>query len=263
MQNTPPLFHNAFLGLWSLTWRAKTATRHIPIVLINILLLPALAGYMSWLLSDWQDLSESFSFFLIHVHFCLILPFLCLSHFGSMIREELQDDTMIFLITRPVSRARFFLLKYLTLLLWLEGLLLANGLVLWGVGIGLDIPDIGPMMSLYLPVQALGIAAFGSLAALLGLLTKKYIPLGILYGVVVEFGIYNLPTNLNNISIRRHLSEMLAQNATLSERLDVVAESGAALLALILLAGTALLLAAGAALFSLREYSHSEEMQKD
>jgi len=52
----------------------------------------------------------------------------------GLIRDDLQNDTLSFLITRPVSRARLLIVKYIAQVLWLEGLLLAETLLLFAAG---------------------------------------------------------------------------------------------------------------------------------
>ena len=168
---------------------------------------------------------------------------------------------MTFLITRPVSRAKIFLLKYVTLTLWVQIILLGNGLAFWAAGLWLQIPNVADLILMILVTQSLAAIAFGALSSLLGLLTQKYLIAGIVYGFIVEFGIGMIPTNINILSITRHLKTLLARNPELASLYDWSA-TGAAFSFGMILGGTALFLIVGALLFNFREYQHSDEMQK-
>src|SRR5262249_32116008 len=137
---------------------------------------------------------------LVDFYFLLVLPLYGLSVCGSMIRDELQSDTLGFLTTRPVGRARLFLIKYLCQMTWLQALAALHGLLLCGVGFAREVPGVGSMMALFFGAQVLAVLAWGALSALLGLITRRYMVLGIVYGFVVEMGIGRIPTNINSLS---------------------------------------------------------------
>jgi len=204
---------------------------------------------------------RGFYHILIDLYLFLVVPIFCLSNFGAMIRDELQEDTMTFLITRPLSRTKIFLLKYVTLNLWLQCIVLGNGLGFWVAGGRLEIPNITSLIALLLLVQALAVVAFGALTSLIGLLTQKYLIAGLVYGFIVEFGIAQIPTNINVLSISRHLKTCLARSQDLAFHYGwTTAGSWSSLM--IVLGGTMLFLFLGALLFTFREYHHTEEMQK-
>src|SRR6185436_8233209 len=52
-----------------------------------------------------------FYHWLIDFYFFAILPLSCVGACGALIREELQNNTLGFLLTRPLSRARLILIK--------------------------------------------------------------------------------------------------------------------------------------------------------
>ena len=130
------------------------------------------------------------------------------------------------------------------------------------VGRWIGIEEAGSQMAHYIWVQAAGVLAYGALAALFGLITRKFALLGIIYGLVVEFGIARLPTDLNAISIRRHLMELLSSRDAFQRILDFD-HSGHLIPLGALAIITAALLLAGCLIITLREYSHAEEMHKD
>lgn len=258
MNTTLPSFLGAARGIWTLTWRAKLARKRIFLVIGSMTALPMLFAYVGFKIGSPV---EEFHFFLAQLYLLLVVPLFCLSNFGAMIRDELQEDTMAFLITRPVSRARIFLLKYFALAAWLQIIVLGNALAFWVVGVWLGIPDATSLIALLAAVQFLAVLAFGAVASLIGLVTQKYLVAGIVYGFIVEFGIGRIPTNINVLSISRHLKTFLAWNADLSKNYGWNAE-GTWFSLMMALVGTALFLLIGALLFTFKECQHADEMQK-
>ena len=256
MSTQTPSFIAATRGLWTLTWRSKLTWKRLIPVLASMVSIPIFAASV---INPGQV--EGFHRIVIDLYFFVVVPIFCLINFGSMIRDELQDDTITFLITRPVSRAKVYLLKYITLSLWLQIILFGNALGFWVVGLYLEIPSITSLTSLIIVTQALAVFAIGALSSLLGMFTQKYIIAGVAYGFIVEFGIGQIPTNINVLSISRHLKTLLARNTELMSMYDWPSTGGTFSLGMIF-GATALFLTAGALLFNYREYHHTEDMQK-
>lgn len=215
----------------------------------------------SYLVNRGSD-HEGFHRILIQLYFFIIVPVMCISQFGAMIRDELQDDTMTFLITRPLSRAKIYLLKYVTVCLWVQLIVLGNAIAFWAVGLVLGVSDLGTLMPRMIVVQALAVMAYGALSGVFGLLTQKYMILGVVYGFIVEFGIGQIPTNINVLSLNHHLQSLLARDESLKRIYDWTAESASSGLSMVFVGTTLLFLVIGTLLFNFREYHHADEMQK-
>ena len=158
-------------------------------------------------------------------------------------------------------RSSLFLGKFLCHAIWLQLLALVSGLLLLTVGMIRSIPGVAGFAPIFLAGQFLAVLSYGALSALLGLISQRFMVMGIIYGFVVEFGIGRIPTNINNLSLSRHLQTILANNRTIQELYDWVPDKSLFSVAAMLTASV-LFLAAGAALFTFREYHHGEEMQK-
>jgi ABC-type transport system involved in multi-copper enzyme maturation permease subunit len=198
---------------------------------------------------------------LINFYFFLILPLTCVRGCGPLIRDELQADTLGFLITRPVSRARLLMLKYASQVAWLEILLLLETLLLFAAGAAREVPALGTLLPLVLGVQMLAVPAWSALGLFLGQVTTRYMAAALLHGAIVEMGIGRIPTNINILSIVRHLQTLLSQNAAVYALYawpsgKVATAVGALLVAPVIFLGIATLL------FSVIEYHHAAEMQK-
>ena len=178
-----------------------------------------------------------------------------------MIREELQSDTLGFLTTRPLTRATLMIVKYLSQSAWLQTILLAQALLIFAAGSARQIPDLGSLIPMFLAIQVVAVLTWGALGALLGLVTKRYMAIALLYGFIVEMGIGRIPTNINTLSMMRHLKSLLAHNSALQEIFDWPMRSIPFSLAALGL-GTIVFLSMAAFMFTFKEYHHTTEMQK-
>jgi hypothetical protein len=203
---------------------------------------------------------DPFYRWLIDFYFFMVLPLWCVRASGALIRDELQTDTLGFLTTRPLSRAKLVIIKYLTQTAWLQIILLIQALLVFSAAGLRQVSALGILIPLFLAVQFLAVLAWCALGTCLGLVTKRYMPLAILYGLIVEMGIGRIPTNINTLSLMRHLKSLLGHNPALQgvydwSNLAVVLPVGALLLA------TGLFLTLAALQFTFREYHHTAEIQ--
>jgi hypothetical protein len=205
--------------------------------------------------------SAPFYHWLIDLYFFVILPLNCVRASGALIRDELQADTLGYLLTRPLSRARLLILKYLAQTVWLQVALLLETLLLFGTGRLRQMPDLGPLLPLLLAAQLLAVPAWSALGLLLGQITNRYMAVAIVYGLIVEMGIGSIPTNINTLSLVRHLKTLLSHHAPLQAIYQWTA-IGVPLAVTALVLAPTLFLAAAALLFNCREYHHPTEMQK-
>jgi ABC-type transport system involved in multi-copper enzyme maturation permease subunit len=264
-----PGWVGAFRGIWLMTWRSQLTWRQLPARLGTLLVLPFLI-YISMVSLDRRHpgdvsvhsmKSDAFYHWLLNFYFFLILPLACVRGCAPLIRDELQADTLGFLITRPVSRARLLMLKYASQVAWLEILLLVETLLLFAAGAARGVPSLDALLPLLLGVQMLAVPAWSALGLLLGQLTTRYMAAALLYGGVVEMGIGRIPTNINVLSIMRHLQTLLSQNAAIHGLYSwPPGKVSTALAALI--AAPVIFLGMAALLFNVVEYHHAAEMQK-
>jgi hypothetical protein len=214
----------------------------------------------SGVIPGWGRTSP-FYHWLIDFYFFVILPLSCVGACGALIREELQNDTLGFLTTRPLTRAKLMIVKYLSQSAWLQIIVLVQALLLFAAGSLKQIPGLGTLLPMFLAIQFVAVFTWSALGALLGLVTKRYMAIALLYGFIVEMGIGRIPTNVNTLSMMRHLKSLLAHNTALQEVYDWQMRGipfSVAALAL----GTVVFLALAAFMFTFKEYHHTAEMQK-
>ncbi len=205
--------------------------------------------------------NEAFYHWLIDLYFFVILPLQCVKGCGGLIRDELQADTLGFLVTRPLYRAALLVAKYLAQTLWLQLFLVLETLLLFLAGSRRGLPDLGSLLPHFLVAQILAVPAWCALGIFLGQVSKRYLALAMVYGFIVEMGIGRIPPNINPLSLIRHLKVLLAHNPRVQSIYEW-AGTGVPLSVTALLLAACIFLAAAALLFTFREYHHTAEMQK-
>jgi hypothetical protein len=205
--------------------------------------------------------SGAFYHWLIDFYFFVMLPLNCVRTCGALIRDELQADTLGFLTTRPLSRASLLLAKYLSQTAWLQLLMGVQTVLLFLAGGLRQIPALWGLVTLFLITQVLAVFAWSALGTFFGLVTNRYMALAMVYGLIVELGIGRIPTNINTLSMMRHLKVLLAHNPSLQEIYDWSGK-GVPLSVAALVLSTAIFLSLATLLFTFREYHHTAEMQK-
>ena len=252
-----PNFFGILAGIWKLTWKSQLTWKKIYGLFSNVLGLPLLS-YFAFLIGDH---SNAFYMFTVDFYILLVLPITCLTVFGGMVRDDLQEDTVCFLLTRPMKRWQFFLTKYLSHLAWTQITTALTLLAFALAGTLRGVDNVPSLIFALLMIQIPAIVVYGAISSLMGLTTKKYLVFGIIYGFVVEFGIGQIPTNINTLAMTNHLKSLLAKYPPLSEHLGV--EPGSSLTAAAAIAAvTIVFLVISSVLFTMREYNHSDEMSK-
>lgn len=251
-----PGFGLAIRAMWLLNWKQKLSWKRLPFLLGLILAFPCLVFYVCS-----ENPTETY-LTLVTQFYLLVLPLYCLYQCGGMIRDEVQADTLSFLITRPLTRSRLLLAEYLSQMAWLQMIALGNGLLLIAVGALRHVTDIYTIGGFLFIVQFLSVLVYSALSTLLGLIYSRYFVMGIVYGFIVEVGVGRIPTNINVLSMSHHLQTILANHETILKQFPSWDPQGTAFSVFMIFLATAIFLAAASMLFTFREYHHSEEMQK-
>jgi hypothetical protein len=107
--------------------------------------------------------------------------------------------------------------------------------------------------------QIIAVILFTAFGFLAGSLTSRYIIVGLAYAGIVEVGLGNVPTQINQISLVRQvlgiLRPILADNPGALTRAATTATMDTAGIVVLLLAISAILVALSALLFATREFT--------
>ena len=85
--------------------------------------------------------------------------------------------------------------------------------------------------------------------------------MAIVYGAIVEMGIGRIPTNINTLSLTKHLKTLLAHHPALQSTYEWTS-TGVPLSVSALILAPVIFVGLAALLFTLLEYHHTAEMQK-
>ena len=208
-------------------------------------------------------LYDTIATFLVYNFVLVILSVI----FGTgVITQEVEQKTIVYLLTRPVPRWRILLMKYAatvtmtTLTVWLASLALALATLGFG-GIAHSglLRDIGML--------AVGALAYGALFLLVATLVDRPLMFGLLYAFGWESWVPSLPGNFKYLSLMAYLRVLAPHGGNQDNGADPSSILAAlssnpisthvATLALIVAIGGALV--AALAVFSTREYVPREE----
>jgi len=250
-----PNARHAFGGIWRLTVRPFLTPGH-GLVLAGTLSLFALVSVSS--VHDGradQYFQDSNGNGLLGIYLKLLVPIVAFVFGAGAIRDDLKPGSVDYVFTRPVRRPVFIVFRYLAHMACTQAdFVLALG-VLIGAGRFRHIPDLLSAVPMLFLAQALLIAAFSAFGMLCGILTSRYMILGFLYAGAVEVGIGHIPTQLSRLSMTRQVWRML--QPLMAERVPVAPlagqNPGVLMTVGLLLAFSAVMLAATVATFALRE----------
>jgi ABC-type transport system involved in multi-copper enzyme maturation permease subunit len=147
-----------------------------------------------------------------------LLPLACMIYGTGLIGAETESRTIGYLITRRLRRRTVLLTKFIATALVLAMLGAAALAALHALTVtGHDwvslaaksgaLADWNPMYDLrvYLGVTALGVVGFLAIFSLIGVLTAKPLALSVIYMVIVELVISNLPVGARAYSLMHQL----------------------------------------------------------
>ncbi len=203
-------FKTIFSFFFKTGWRAKRTRLFIFFSLIPTLIL--LATKIIGLLRPVEfTAGEMFSKVVILLYFQLLIPLLALFYGTSIINDEVDNKTLIYLTTTPASKANIVLAKALAYLAMVV-LMLGCGLVLAFViayANYLGNPMYIKHLLSFLLTMLLSILAYGSFFAFLGALMKKSVIAGIIFIFGWEHVVQYIPGTTQKLTIYHYVKSLL------------------------------------------------------
>lgn len=145
----------------------------------------------------------------------ILVPLL---HSSGLVRDELEEGTLVYLFTRPLPKPLLFVAKLaaasgLSAAIVVGGMLafhLAFALAAGGAPAGVGVTT---HLLPFLAAGALGVLGYGALFAFLGLLTRRGLILGIVYGFVSELLLANIPAVVRQLTLMHYLRSVALSRA--------------------------------------------------
>jgi ABC-2 type transport system permease protein len=133
-----------------------------------------------------------------------ILPLVALLYASGIIQDELEDQTITYLLIRPIAKWAIYVVKLLATLtttISLTAVFTVLAYVAIYLGAEVQSENVPLRCSKAVSIHALAIVAYCSLFGLMSLLTNRTLVVGILYTAIVEGLLANLPFGIRLASI--------------------------------------------------------------
>jgi len=199
------------------------------------------------------------SFIIVNGYVHVLLLVVTLFYGTALVSDELEDKTITYLFIRPVSKSTIYLGKYLAYLVAAAMLLLPSALLCFLIAMTADPPGESsrhlPILFQDLAVLSIGIAAYGSLYAVIGAVTKRPVFVGLAFTFIWETLVTFIPGYLSKLTIKHHLSALLPHAVSQRGIIGLFeSPTSPSTAVIVLLLATAGFLALGAWAFTNREY---------
>lgn len=250
-----PTLGRALGGVWRLTYPDFFRMR-------RLLVVGGLSGLLFLLTSQNVGTGQTDDFFRWVTEFYLtfLLPTVALLSAAGAIRDDMASVSVDYTLTRPVRRPVFVVLRYLSHMACLQVTSLIPFGALYLAGAMERVEQLGAMLPHLLLAQALVVAGFAAVGFLFGSLTTRYFGLAITYGLIVEIGVGQIPTQISRLSMTHHILAMLSPlipNARGDHAPESIVVASGAILLFVLVT-----LAGAVAVFSMREFTGSGTAEK-
>ena len=174
------------------------------LVLAVAVLVGALMGYSATLEVDHLSFASDLLNLLFLTFF---LPIFALIYGASMIRNEIDDRSIVQVITSPMDRRASFIGYFLALTIVLSLMIVITAIVGWSsyfivAGISLDAVD---LLLPYLLVLVLGSVAYSSIFLTSGVILRQPIYLGLFYIFIWEGFVGSIPGAIADMTVRHQL----------------------------------------------------------
>jgi ABC-2 type transport system permease protein len=128
-----------------------------------------------------------------------ILPLLALIYASGLVRDEQEEQTLTYLLIRPIPKWALYSLKLfatLTTAVLLVVMLTVLTYVAIYAGAGTSFSEVAPRMLRAAAIHSLAVVTYCCLFGLISLLTKRTLVVGILYVALFEGLLANLPFSI-------------------------------------------------------------------
>lgn len=187
----------------------------------------------------------------------VVLIFVTLVNATALLREEIEDQTLPYLLMRPITKPTLAVVKYLGYLVAVLVLLIPPIVLAYVVTQGYEGSSIGAdadVLAAFLTTTVLGSAAYGAFFGFLSVLVRKPLAVGLLFGFVWESIVGSIPGDVPLLSIIHYLRSILKGMIAEGPLTEYATDVSAPTAAIVLIALSIGLLILTAAVFQQMEF---------
>jgi ABC-2 type transport system permease protein len=207
------------LSLSEMLWSRRTVfmalVTGVPVILAFVVRAADFLGASTWRVNNTaMNGSAIFALMIWAFYLRFSVPVLGAFYGTALIADEVEDKTITFLFTRPISRSAVLFGKYLAYLVCTMLVVLPSVAIVWFLVAPLGG---GTMASTFidlakdLPILAAGLAVYGALFALVGSLFKRPLLTGLIFVFGFEPAVLVFPGYLKKLSIAYYLQGLVPQ----------------------------------------------------
>lgn len=136
----------------------------------------------------------------------LLIPLL---YATSLLRNELEEGTLVYLVTRPIPKPLLLLAKYVAAVAFSSAVLIV-GLVAFYAAFLVFGPALGEFaygerLLHFMAAGVLGVVGYGAIFTLVGLISRRALIWGIAYGFLSEFVLTSIPAVVKKLTVMHYL----------------------------------------------------------
>lgn len=207
------------LSLSEMLWSRRTVfmvlVTGLPVILALVVRAADLLGASTWRVNNTaMNGSGIFALMIWAFYLRFSVPVLGAFYGTALIADEVEDKTITFLFTRPISRSAVLFGKYLAYMVCTMLVVLPSVVIVWLLVAPLGG---GTMASTFLdlakdlPILAAGLAVYGALFALVGSTFKRPLLTGLIFVFGFEPAVLVFPGYLKKLTIAYYLQGLVPQ----------------------------------------------------
>jgi len=207
------------LSLSEMLWSRRTVfmglVTGVPVILALVVRAADVLGASTWRVNNTaMDGSGIFGLMIWAFYLRFSVPVLGAFYGTALIADEVEDKTITFLFTRPISRASVLVGKFLAYLACTMLVVLPSVAVVWvlvsplgGGSLGATFLDLAKD----LPILAVGLAVYGAVFALVGSTFKRPLLTGLIFVFGFEPAVLVFPGYLKKLTVAYYLQGLVPQ----------------------------------------------------
>ncbi|MFP4001465.1 MAG: ABC transporter permease [Candidatus Natronoplasma sp.] len=243
----------ALLAIVKNSIKKTVLNRKFLIVILGMIFISSLMGYGAT--QDIERLETGIDLIDIFV-ISFFLPIMTMIFGSSLIREEIEDNSMTQILTAPISRVETYLGYYISVVIvsiFAMLLILTAGSLVFFSMTGLDSSALNIYFSM-IGLICIGSLVYPTLFLLVSVMIERAIYFGLFYVFIWEGFIGSLPGNVKTLSIRHYLRSIGKELLEYGEISSYRSASGSMLSLMILTVLASVLIIAGALIFREKEF---------